>query len=58
MLKKIWDIVKDILSGLAYESKHRYEITEEVARAVEARRKMTDREELIKEGIDVGDIEN
>lgn len=58
MLKNFWNTIKDIFSGLAYESKHRYEISSEVAKAAEDRRKMTDREELIKEGIDIGDIEN
>lgn len=51
---KLFQIIKNILLGLDYDSKHRYEITAEIIKAAEEKRKATgDRDEMIKEGVDI-----
>lgn len=53
MLKRFFQVIADVVRGLNYDSKHRYEIAEEVAKkAAEKRRNLGDRDEMIEEDID------
>ena len=45
----VWMAFLNIFRGLNYDSKHRYEIAEEIPRATEKRKSTSDRDEMIKE---------
>lgn len=53
MLKSFFQTIWNMFAGLAYDSKHRYEIAEELVTAVEKRRALSDRDEMIKEKVDI-----